>query len=117
MFTYIIDGLLVLISVAMLLRGHYGITRQAAFVPLTTAVVDAAFAGQLDLLLTPVLTALLVILQMVILSASGLLLYQDAVRARNKRARRQRRRELAVSRAAFEQAAAQNDRACRPACA
>ncbi|MBR5523941.1 MAG: hypothetical protein IKU51_01565 [Clostridia bacterium] len=117
MFTYTIDALLVLVSVGMLLRGHYGVTRQAAFIPLVVAVVDAAFAGQLDLLLTPVLSAMLVVLQLVILSASGLLLYQDAVRARNKRARRQRRRELAVSRAAFEQAAAQNDRVCRPACA
>lgn len=117
MFTYIIDALLVLVSVSMLLRGHYGITRQAAFVPLATAVVDAAFAGQLDPLLTPVLSALLIALQLVILTTAGLLLHQDAVRVRNKRTRRQRRRELALSRAAFQQAAARNDRVCRPACA
>ncbi len=117
MFTYMIDALLVLVSVGMLLRGHYGITRQAAFIPLTTAVVDAAFAGQLDLLLTPVLSAMLVVLQLVILSASGLLFYQDAVRARNKRARRQRRREVAASRAAFEQAAARRQQATSAICA
>ena len=117
MFTYIIDALLVLVAVTMLVRGHYGVTRQAAFVPLVVAVVDAAFAGQLDLLLTPVLSALLIALQLVIMTASGVLFYQDAVRARNKRARRQRRREVAASRAAFEQAAARNNRVSRPACA
>ena len=117
MFTYIIDALLVLISVGMLLRGHYGVTRQAGFVPLAVAAVDAAFAGLLDPSLTPVLSALLVVLQVVILAAAGLLLYEDAVRARNKRARRQRRHELAASRAAFEQAAARKERVRRPVCA
>ncbi len=117
MFTYTIDALLVLVSVGMLLRGHYGVTRQAAFIPLVVAVVDAAFAGQLDLLLTPVLSAMLVVLQLVILSASGVLFYQDAVRARNKRARRQRRREVAASRAAFEQAAARRQQTGAAICA
>ena len=117
MFTYIIDALLVAVALGMLLRGHYGITRQAAFIPLTVAVVDAAFAGQLDPLLTPALSVALVVLQLVILSASTLLFYQDAVRARNKRARRQRYRQLAASRAAFEQANNHSRPACRPVCA
>ena len=38
------------------------------------------------------------------LAAAAALTYEDAVRARNKRARAARRREIARSRAAFEQA-------------
>ena len=117
MFTYIIDALLVLLAVGMLLRGHYGITRQAGFVPLVVAVVDAAFAAQLDPALTPVLSGVLIALQLVILAAGSVLLYEDAVQARNKRARRRRRRELAASRAAFEQAAQRHETVRRPACA
>ena len=79
-------------------------TKQMGFAPLTVAVLDAAYAAAIDPALTPVLSAALVVLQIVVLAGAGILTYQDAVRARNKRARRQRRAEVARSRAAFEQA-------------
>ena len=104
MFTYVIDFALALVAALMLLRGHYTITRQVAAVPLVVALVDAAFASQLQLSLTPVISALLVVLQVVILASGALALHNDRVRARNKQTRRARRRELEKSRAAFEQA-------------
>ena len=104
MFTYIIDGLLVALGAAMLLKGHYGITRQSGFMPLATAALDAAFVAQLDLSLTPWLSAVVILLQLTVLGANALLFYKDAVCARNKQARRRRRQEVARSRAAFEQA-------------
>ncbi len=106
MFTYILDLLLVSVAAGMLFKGHYGVTRQLALAPLLVAVLDAVFAAQLQLSLTPVLSALLVVLQAVVLIGSGVILRQDRVRARNKQARRHRRREIARTRAAFEQAAA-----------
>lgn len=104
MLTLVLDMLLAVLAVYMLLRGHYGITKQMGFAPLTVAVLDAAYAAAIDPALTPVLSAALVVLQIVVLAGAGILTYQDAVRARNKRARRQRRAEVARSRAAFEQA-------------
>ena len=116
MLTYILDLLLVVVAVTMLRKGRYGATRQLALAPLAVAVLDAAFAAQLDLSLTPVLSGLLIALQLVILAGSALVLYRDRVLARNKQARRRRRREIARTQAAFEQAAAQRKTApCRRA--
>lgn len=117
MFTLFIDFALAVVAALMILKGHYGITRQLAAVPLAVALVDAAFAAQLQLSLTPVLSALLIALQVVILSVSGAVLREDMVRARNKMNRRRRRQELARSRAAFEQAAQRRDRMRQAACA
>ena len=100
----VLDIMLAVLAVYMLLRGHYGVTKQAGFAPLVAAVVDASFASAIDPTLTPWLSAALMVLQVVVLAAATVLTYQDAVRARNKRARRARRQEIARSRAAFEQA-------------
>ena len=105
MFTYIMDLFLVAMAAAMLLRGHYGITRQLAFAPLIVALVDVSFAHQLQLSLTPFLSGLLIFLQVVILFGSGVVLRHDRVQVRNKQARRERRRQVARTRAAFEAAA------------
>ena len=117
MFTLIIDFALALVAALMIVKGHYGITRQLAAVPLVVALVDATFASQIQLSLTPVVSALLIALQVVILLASGEMLREDMIRARNKRNRRHRREELARSRAAFEQAARRRDAMRRVACA
>ena len=106
MFTYILDLLLVAVGVAMLFKGRYGATRQLALAPLAIAVLDASFAHQLELGLTPVLSGLLIALQLVLIAGSALVLYRDRVLARNKQARRRRRREIARTQAAFEAAAA-----------
>ena len=117
MFTLFIDVALALLAALMILKGHYNITRQMAMVPLAVALVDAAFATQLQLSLTPVVSALLIALQVIILAASGEMLREDMVRARNKMNRRRRREELARSRAAVEQAAQRRDAMRRVACA
>ena len=117
MFTLFIDLALALVAALMVLKGHYNITRQVAVVPLAVALVDAAFATQIQLSLPPVVSALLIALQVLILTASGEVLREDLIRARNKRARRRRREELARSRAAFEQAAQRRDAMRRGACA
>ena len=111
MLTLVLDILLAVLAVYMILRGHYGVTKQMGFAPLTVAVLDAAFAGVIDPSRTPWLSVVLVALQVVVLSAAALMTYQDAVRARNKRARRYRQRELARSRAAFESALEQRQAA------
>ncbi len=113
MLTLVLDILLAVLAVYMILRGHYGITKQVGFAPLTVAVLDAAFAGVIDPARTPWLSVALVALQVVVLSAAALMTYQDAVRARNKRARRARRQEIARSRAAFERALEQRQTAVR----
>ena len=110
MFTLFIDLALALVAALMIVKGHYGITRQLAAVPLVVALVDAAFATQINLALTPVLSALLVVLQVVILSLSAAVLREDALRARMKRVRRRRREEQARDRAAFEQVAQRRNR-------
>ena len=110
MFTLFIDLALALVAALMILKGHYAITRQLAAVPLAVALVDAAFATQLQLSLTPVISALVIALQLVILAASGEMLREDAIQARNKRNRRTRREALARDRAAFQQAAQRRDR-------
>ena len=106
MLTWLFDILLVGLGIGMLVGGRYGTTRQLALAPLVTAALDAAFAARIDPSLTPVLSALLIVLQGVILLGGAMLLYQDRVRARNRQARRRRRQQLARYRAAFEQAAA-----------
>ncbi|MBQ9859612.1 MAG: hypothetical protein IJO76_02920 [Clostridia bacterium] len=105
MFTYILDLLLAATAAVMLWKGHFGLTRQIALAPLTVACVDAAFAHQIQLSLTPVLSAVLVLLQIVVLLGCGAVLHHDRVQVRNKQARRQRRRQVARARAAFELAA------------
>ena len=52
-------------------------------------------------------------LQVLVLAVSGLMLYRDVVRARNKQARRARRQEVARSRAAFERALEQKNAPAR----
>ena len=108
MITWLFDILLIGLGIAMLVGGRYGITRQLALVPIITAALDAAFATRIDPSLTPWLSALLVVLQGVILLGGAMQLYQDRVRARNRQARRRRRQQLARYQAAFEQAAARN---------
>ncbi len=97
MFTLFIDLALALVAALMLLRGHYNITRQMAAVPLVVSLVDAAFATQIHLSLTPVISALLIVLQVLILTVSVGVLREDMARARQRRARR--RREEAITRA------------------
>ena len=103
MFTLFIDLGLALVAALMLLKGNYAITRQMASVPLVVALVDASFATQLQLSLTPVVSALLILLQVIILTVSSAMLRQDAIHARQQRARRRRREEVARARAAIEQ--------------
>ena len=67
MFTLFIDLALAMVAALMIPKGHYMITRQLAAVPLAVALVDAAFASQLQLSLTPVISALVIALQVVIL--------------------------------------------------
>ena len=110
MFTYFMDLALALVAALMLVKGHFGITRQLAAVPLAVALVDAAFAAQIDLALTPVLSALLIVLQVVILTLSAAVLREDALRARMKRTRRRRREEMRRDRAAFDRAAQRQGR-------
>ena len=117
MFTYVIDFALALVAALMILKGHYGITRQLASVPLAVALVDAAFAYQLDLALTPVISTLLVLLQVAILTVSTAVLREDMARARMKRARRRRREQLEHDRIVFQQAAQRRDSMPRVACA
>ena len=100
-----IDGALVLAALLLLVGGKFGITRQLAFLPLLTAVLDGAFVSEIAFSLTPVLSTVRLVLQGLILSFSGWMLYQDRVRFRNKQLRRRREKQLTRSRLAFEQAA------------
>lgn len=100
-----IDGALVLAALLLLVGGKFGTTRQLAFLPLLTAVLDGAFVSEIAFSLTPVLSTILLVLQGLILSFSGWMLYQDRVRFRNKQLRRRREKQLTRSRLAFEQAA------------
>lgn len=116
-YQYAIDAVLAALGAFMLLKGKFGITRQAAWGPIAIAVIDAAMAAQLDFSLTPVLSAILLGLQAVILLCGTFLLYQDRVHARSKALRRQRRRALAADREAFAQALAQREESDRLICA
>ncbi len=115
--SYIIDVLLAAVSVVMLLRGYYGVTRQLAFAPLLVAALDASFAGAITYGATPLLSALLTLLQLTMLVGSALVLYQDRVRAHNKAERRRRRRDILRTQAAFEQAREKADAKRGYACA
>ena len=117
MFTYVIDLALALVAALMLLWGHYNITRQLAVVPLVVALVDASFASQIDLALTPVVSALLVVLQVAILTVSTAVLREDMARARMKRNRRRRREEMARDQEAFRRASESRTRMRTAACA
>ena len=110
-FGMVMDAVLVLAAAAMLVFGKFGVTRELAFLPLLTAVLDGVFVTEIAFSLTPVLSVLLVVLQGIILAFSGLMLYQDRVRFRNKQLRRRRERELSRSRLAFEQASERSQRA------
>ena len=110
MFTYFIDLGLALVAALMLVKGHFGITRQLAAVPLVVALVDAVFAAQIDLALTPVISALVIVLQVAILALSAAVLREDAIRARMKRTRRRRREQMARDRAVFDEAAQRRSR-------
>lgn len=116
MISVIMDIFLAVIAVSMLLRGCYGATRQLAFAPLFVAALDASFAGVITYSATPVLSALLTLLQLTVLVGSALVLYQDHAHARNKAERRRRRRDILRTQAAFEQARehadAKRDYAC-----
>ncbi len=115
--SYIIDALLAVVAVGMLLKGHFGATRQLAVGPLLVAALDAAFAGVITYEATPVLSILLSLLQLTVLVSSALTLYQDSVRAHNKQARRRRRREILRTQTAFEQAHSRADAKRGYACA
>lgn len=110
-FGMVMDAVLVLAAAAMLVFGKFGVTRELAFLPLLTAVLDGVFVTEIAFSLTPVLSVLLAVLQGIILAFSGLMLYQDRVRFRNKQLRRRRERELSRSRLAFEQASERSQRA------
>ena len=100
--------LLAVLAFSMLLFGRFGATRQAALIPLAMAVLDASFAG---LFSHTGWSVVAIALQMLVLAVSGVMLYQDALRAKQKQARRRRRQEIARSRAAFEQALERRQRA------
>ena len=110
MLTLVLDILLAVLAVSMLLFGRFGATRQAALIPLAMAALDLYLHGVLSFSLWTVAVAAL---QMVVLCVGGLVLYRDRVRARNKQARRARRREITRSRADFEQALEQREQCAR----
>ena len=110
MFALILDMLLAVLAVSMLIFARFGVTRQAALIPMAMAVLDASFYG---LLSQSGLAVACICLQVLVLGVSGLMLYRDGVRARNKQARRARRREIARSRAAFEQALERREQCAR----
>lgn len=115
--SYIIDAFLAVTAAAMLLRSCYGVTRQLALAPLLVATLDVSFAGVITYSATPVLSALLTLLQLIVLFGSALVLYQDRVRAHNKQERRRRRRDILRTQAAFEQARERADAKRGYACA
>ena len=110
MLTYFIDFALALVAALMLIHGHYSITRQMAAVPLAVALVDAAFAAQIQLSLTPVLSTLLILLQVAILTVSVGVLREDKIRACHKRAHHNRRQETERTYAAVPQTMPHRDR-------
>ena len=79
-------------------------------VPILVALVDAAFASQLQLSLTPVISALLVVLQVAILMVSVGVLREDMARARAKRARRRREEAIAHARASMHEVEGRTNR-------
>lgn len=115
--SYGIDLFLAVTAVTMLLKGHYGVTRQLAMAPLTVAALDSAFASVITYGATPVLSVMLTLLQLTVLVGSAMMLYQDRVRAHNKFERRRRRRDILRTQAAFAQARENADAKRTYACA
>ncbi len=108
MVSLIFDGLLALMAGGMFLRGKFGATRQLAVAPLAVAVLDAAFANKIQPMLTPVLSVLVLCLQLAVLVSCGHVLEVDRARAKSKA----RRRQLHRSRAAFEAAMGERSAHC-----
>ena len=79
--------------------------------PLLTALMDAAFAGQLSPELTPVISALLFALQAAILLFSVALAVRDRALARRKAERRRRRMAIARERDLFDSRLAAQEQA------
>lgn len=115
--SYIVDAFLAITAATMLLKGHFGATRQLSLAPLTVAALDASFASVITYTATPVLSVLLTMLQLTVLFGSAFVLYQDRVRARNKQERRRRRHDILCTQAAFEQARERADAKRGYACA
>ena len=115
--SYIVDAFLAITAATMLLKGHFGATRQLSLAPLTVAALDASFASVITYGATPVLSVLLTLLQLTVLFGSAFALYQDRVRARNKQERRRRRRDILRTQAVFEQARERADAKRGYACA
>ncbi len=117
MLSFILDILLAGLAGYMLIKGHYATTRQGALVLAAAALLDAGTVGAVDAALTPVLSALLLAVQLVLLASGAALLRRDRVRARNKRARRQRRLQVEASRAAFLQVGQRHSAPAHRVCA
>ena len=105
MWTLVLDVLLAGLAAGMFFGWHYGITRQTAAAPLVVAVLDAIFVGKIDPSLTPVLSALLIALQAVVLLGGAAVLREDRRRARAKAENRRRKAAVrqAMARRAEEQ--------------
>ena len=110
MLNVVLDILLAVLAVSMLIFARFGVTRQAALIPLAMAALDLYLNGVLSYSLWAVAVA---VLQMVVLAVGGMMLVKDRAHARKKQARRNRRRELSRSRAAFEQALEQRGQSAR----
>ena len=95
----------------LLLRGHFAATKELALVPLLTALMDVAFAGQLSPELTPVISGLLFMLQAAILLFSVALAVRDRALARRKAERRRRRMAIARERDLFDSRLAAQEQA------
>ena len=109
--SYITDALLAVTAAWLLLRGHFAATKELALVPLLTALMDVAFAGQLSPELTPVISGLLFALQAAILLLSVALAVRDRALARRKAERRRRRMAIARERDLFDSRLAAQEQA------
>ncbi len=116
-FSMILDILMAAVAVAMLIKGHYGVTKQLAFIPLAIASLDASFATVITYEATLALSLLLTALQIAILFGSVTLLHEDRAHARNQQERRRRRHEVLRTQAAFEQAAGRSQKQSITICA
>ena len=101
----VFDVLLALMAGLMLLGGKYGLTRQLAAAPLVVAVLDICFGGNIQPMLTPVLSVLVLSLQLTVLVFCGRVWQLDRARTKSKARRRQLRR----SRVAFEEGLARRE--------
>ncbi len=103
-FSIFTDIALMGLAIAMLFKGHYGVTKQLALAPAFVAAMDLSCVGVIAYMTTPLLSVLLTVLQITVLCGSAAVLHEDRVRARNKQERRRRRREILRTQAAFENA-------------